>query len=90
MTSAADHRGSSPAVNLVPMAQRPDAHSTALCHQIKSFDWKARGARPHPLAHLEADKLEQATLAYAPCSFQASTLTTDSAHGGSRGSFDPR
>jgi len=41
------------------MAQRPDAHSYVLCYQIKSFDWKARGARPHPLGHIEADKLEQ-------------------------------
>jgi mRNA interferase MazF len=30
-----------------------------LCHQIKSFDWKARSARPHPFARLDGDKLEQ-------------------------------
>jgi mRNA interferase MazF len=41
------------------MAQRLDAHSDVLCHQLKSFDWKARGARPHPIGRLDADKLEQ-------------------------------
>ena len=28
-----------------------EAHSVVLCHQIKSFDWKARGARPYPMAY---------------------------------------
>jgi hypothetical protein len=26
--------------------------------RLKSFDWKARGARPHPIGRLDADKLE--------------------------------
>jgi len=59
MTSAAYNRGSSLAIDLGPIPGRPDAHSFVLCHQIKSFDWKARGARPHPLARLDGDKLEQ-------------------------------
>jgi mRNA interferase MazF len=59
MTSAACNRGSSLAVDLGSRPQRPQAHSEVLCHQIKSFDWKARGARPHPPGRLDADKLEQ-------------------------------
>ena len=59
MRSAAYNRGSSLAVDLGPIPQRPDAHSYVLCHQPKSFDWKDRSARPHPLGRLEADKLEQ-------------------------------
>jgi mRNA interferase MazF len=30
-----------------------------LCHQLKSFDWKARGARPHPMGSLNNDRLDQ-------------------------------
>ena len=59
MTSAAYKRGSSLAVDLGPIAERPDAHSYVLCQQIKSFDWKARGARPHPMGQIEAGKLDQ-------------------------------
>ena len=59
MRSAAYNRGSSLAVDLGPMAQWPDAHGSVLCQPIKSLAWKARGARPHPLGRLEADKLEQ-------------------------------
>ena len=58
MTSAAYNQGSSLAVNLGPIANRPEAHSYVLCHQIKSFDWKARGARPHPLGVLSDEQLE--------------------------------
>ena len=59
MTSAAYNHGSSLAVNLGPIPERPQAHSFVLCHQIKSFDWKARGARPHPMGSLNNDKLDQ-------------------------------
>jgi mRNA interferase MazF len=59
MTSAAYNRGSSLAVDLGPIPERPQAHSFVLCHQIKSFDWKARGARPHPMGSLSDDRLEQ-------------------------------
>jgi len=58
MTTAAYNQGSSLAVNLGPIPDRPDAHSYVLCHQIKSFDWKARGARPHPLGILSDEQLE--------------------------------
>ena len=59
MRSAAYSRGSSLAVNLGPIPDRPGAHSFVLCHQITSFDWKARGARPHPMGSLSDDRLEQ-------------------------------
>ena len=47
------------AVDLGPIPDRPEAHSFVLCHQIKSFDWKARGARPHPMGSLSDDRLDQ-------------------------------
>ena len=59
MTSAAHNRGSSLAVDLGPISDRPQAHSFVLCHQIKSFDWKARAARPHPMGSLSNDRLDQ-------------------------------
>ena len=59
MTTAAYNRGSSLAVDLGPISDRPGAHSYVLCHQIKSFDWRARGARPHPMGTLGPGKLER-------------------------------
>jgi mRNA interferase MazF len=82
MTSAAYNRGSSLAVDLGPIPQRPDAHSYVLCHQIKSFDWKARSARGRSWASCRSRR-----------AIQPSTLTTGSAHGDSRGplrSAEPR
>ena len=38
MTSAAYNHGSSLAVDLGPIPEKPDAHSFVLCNQIKSFD----------------------------------------------------
>lgn len=32
--------------------RRRHATSYVLCHQPKSFDWRARGARPHPVGRL--------------------------------------
>jgi mRNA interferase MazF len=29
------------------------ADSYVLCHQPKSFDWRARGAKPHPSKHID-------------------------------------
>ena len=29
--------------------------SYVLCHQLKSFDWRMRGAKPHPLGKLNED-----------------------------------
>jgi len=31
-----------------------------LCHQVKSFDWRARKASPHPMKKLEKTKFNQA------------------------------
>lgn len=59
MTSAPYNQGSSIAVDLGPIPDRPDAHSYVLCHQLKSFDWKVRGARPHPMGVVPAEQLQQ-------------------------------
>ena len=59
MTSAPYNQSSSMAVDLGPIPDRPDAHSYVLCHQLKSFDWKVRGARPHPMGVVPAEQLQQ-------------------------------
>jgi len=59
MTTAPDDHGSSLAVDLGAIPDRPGAHSFVLCHPIKSFDWRAGGARPHPVGRLEREQLEQ-------------------------------
>ena len=59
MTSAPYNRGSSLAVDLGPIPDRPDAHSFVLCHQLKSFDWKARAAKPHPFGIISASQLDE-------------------------------
>jgi len=59
MTSAAYNHGSSLAVDLGPIPENPAAHSFVLCHQIKSFDWKARRAKTHPMGLLQTDQLDQ-------------------------------
>jgi mRNA interferase MazF len=59
MTSAPCNRGSTLAVDLGPIPDRPGAHSYVLCQQLKSFDWRARGARPHPIGRLQNAQLEE-------------------------------
>jgi mRNA interferase MazF len=59
MTSAAYNNGSSLAVDLGPIPEKPDAHSFVLCNQIKSFDWKARNAKPHQMSLIQPQQLEQ-------------------------------
>jgi mRNA interferase MazF len=59
MTSAPYNRGSSLAVDLGPIPDRPDSHSFVLCHQLKSFDWKARAAKPHPFGIISASNLDE-------------------------------
>ncbi len=59
MTTSASNRGSSLAVDLGPIPDRPGAHSFVLCHQLKSFDWKARGAKPHPQGRINDDDLQR-------------------------------
>jgi len=34
--------------------------SYVLCHQPKSFDWRARTAKPHPLRRLDDEAFAQA------------------------------
>jgi mRNA interferase MazF len=46
-------------VDLGPIPEKPDAHSFVLCNQIKSFDWKARNAKPHPMGLIQQQQLEQ-------------------------------
>lgn len=59
MTSAPYNRGSSLAVDLGAIADRPGARSYVLCQQLKSFDWRARAARPHPMGMLPPEQLRQ-------------------------------
>ena len=47
------------AVGAAGGAQR-NKTSYVLCHQPKSFDWRARGARPHPKGRLADDLFAQA------------------------------
>lgn len=53
MTSAPYNRGSTLPVDLGPIPDRPGAHRYVLCHQLKSFDWRARNACPHPIGRLQ-------------------------------------
>ena len=43
-------------LGLIP--ERPTAHRYVLWHQSKSFDWRAQGARSHPLGRLSEEQLE--------------------------------
>lgn len=38
---------------------KSDKTSYVLCHQPKSFDWRMRDAKPHPLGQLQASYFEQ-------------------------------
>lgn len=40
--------------------RKPAKTSYVLCHQPKSFDWRARAARPHPLRRLSDEAFAQA------------------------------
>ncbi|KAF0652268.1 growth inhibitor [Cyanobium sp. Copco_Reservoir_LC18] len=59
ITSAPYNRGSTLAVDLGPIPDRPDAHRYVLCDELKSFHWRARGARPHPIGRLNDSQLEE-------------------------------
>ena len=59
MTSAPYNRGSTLAADLGPIPDRPEAHSFVLCHQLKSFDWRARAAKPHPMGIISTGQLEE-------------------------------
>lgn len=59
MTSAPYNRGSTLAVDLGPVPDRPASHRYVLCQQLKSFDWRARGARPHRIGRLNGSQLDE-------------------------------
>ncbi|MEA5412952.1 type II toxin-antitoxin system PemK/MazF family toxin [Synechococcus sp. BA-120 BA3] len=59
MTTAPHNCGSTLAVDLGPIPDRPGSHRYVLCQQLKSFDWRARGARPHPIGRLHDSHLEE-------------------------------
>jgi mRNA interferase MazF len=41
-------------------SRKAGKNSYVLCHQPKSFDWRARGAKPHPKGRLEDEAFAQA------------------------------
>lgn len=52
--TTADYNASNPFAVAVGKAsgRKVDKNSYVLCHQPKSFDWRLRGAKPHPLPFL--------------------------------------
>lgn len=54
--TTADYNADNPFAVPVGLAKgkgrKPDKISYVLCHQPKSFDWRVRGASPHPLKRL--------------------------------------
>ena len=48
MTTAAYNADNPFAVAIGPATARKAGISYVLCHQPKSFDWRVRGAKPHP------------------------------------------
>jgi mRNA interferase MazF len=57
MTTAA-YNSDNPFAVAVGKASRSKT-SYVLCHQPKSFDWRLRGAKPHPLSKLDNDLFTQ-------------------------------
>jgi mRNA interferase MazF len=49
MTTAAYNADNPFAVAIGPATGRKTGTSYVLCHQPKSFDWRLRRAKPHPL-----------------------------------------
>lgn len=48
-------------VNIGTVQKQGKNHNAyILCHQVKSFDWRARGASKHPMNQLEKSKFMQA------------------------------
>ena len=61
MTSAAYNATNPFAVNIGKIGARgAQKLGYVLCHQPKSFDWRARHARPHAMKRLADDAFEQA------------------------------
>ncbi|KAF0283205.1 growth inhibitor PemK [Spiribacter roseus] len=53
MTTAGYNADNPFAVPVGPVKGKPGATSYVLCHQPKSFDWRARGGKKHPLGKLD-------------------------------------
>lgn len=63
MTTAAYNVGNPFAVAAgVASGRKPGATSYVLCHQPKSFDWRLRGGRPHPMRKLSDKPFAEALL----------------------------
>ena len=61
MTTAAYNASNPFALAAGPARARgPGKISYVLCHQPKSFDWRARGAKPHPQKRLDNELFAQA------------------------------
>ena len=60
MTTAA-YNADNPFAVLVGKAQgkKADKDSYVLCHQPKSFDWRMRLAKPHPLGKLSTEAMRE-------------------------------
>jgi mRNA interferase MazF len=52
--TTAEYNADNPFAVAVGTARKQGAHKTSfvLCHQPKSFDWRVRQARPHPMKRL--------------------------------------
>lgn len=59
VTSAAYNADNPFAVPVGMVKNKPDKISYVLCHQPKSFDWRIRGAKPHPLQRLPDARLAE-------------------------------
>ena len=52
MPNASERTESLGAIPVRPVKGKPGATSYVLCHQPKSFDWRARGGKKHPFGKL--------------------------------------
>lgn len=61
MTTASYNKTNPFIVNIGTVQKQGKNHNAyILCHQVKSFDWRARGASKHPMNQLEKSKFMQA------------------------------
>ena len=61
MTTAADNSDNPFAVAVGPAKGRKSGQTSyVLCHQPKSFDWRMRGAKPHPMGVCPDEVFSQA------------------------------
>jgi mRNA interferase MazF len=49
-------------VGVAKTLTKPQADSYVLCHQPKSFDWRVRGAKPHPIKQVSDAAIAQACI----------------------------